>query len=290
MIKAMLELGRVSNLPTVLSNCLAAWVVMSGGAAWFDAAFWWLCGGAFLIYVGGTALNDVFDVAFDREHRKERPIPSGRVSEKQVKIGGSAAMAAGAALMIFLGGADPAYVLALVGAVVFYDYIHKKSWIGPWVMGLCRFLLFVAVASAFAEDARFVALMIVGGMVGLYVVGLTFAAKGESGGGKVNKWGAILVFVPVALLAFRLLQAASYAPEEQVVPLAVLAVFLLWAIWGIRVLKEGGAKIGKAVEMFLAGLVLLDACVVAFYLPQVALYMLAGFLLTLVLQKVVPAT
>ncbi|MDG2123288.1 MAG: UbiA family prenyltransferase, partial [Verrucomicrobiales bacterium] len=204
MIKAMLELGRVSNLPTVVTNCLAAWVVMSGGSAEIGAVLWWLCGGACLMYVGGTALNDAFDVGFDREHRKERPIPSGRVTEKGVWAGGGLAMAAGAALMIFMGGSDPAYVLALAGAVIFYDYIHKRSWVGPWVMGLCRFLLFVAVASAIGDGSRFVAVMTVAGMVGLYVVGLTFAAKGESGGGRVNQWGAILVFVPALLLAFRL--------------------------------------------------------------------------------------
>ncbi len=70
-LKALLLLGRVSNLPTVWSNCLAAWLLAGGvliGAADVKR-FAWLIVGATLLYLAGMFLNDAFDERFDREHR-----------------------------------------------------------------------------------------------------------------------------------------------------------------------------------------------------------------------------
>ena len=61
--RTLLLLGRVSNLPTVWSNCLAGWLLGGGGE-------WWRLGllscGATSMYVGGMFLNDAFDAAFDK--------------------------------------------------------------------------------------------------------------------------------------------------------------------------------------------------------------------------------
>src|SRR5947199_6025840 len=79
--RTLLDLGRVSNLPTVWSNCLAGWLLGGGGPAWRFAL---LCFGATCLYVGGMYLNDAFDVEFDREFRRDRPIPSGAISLQAV--------------------------------------------------------------------------------------------------------------------------------------------------------------------------------------------------------------
>lgn len=86
LLVTLLTLGRVANLPTVWSNCLAGW---------------WLGGhenlghlpllfiGATLLYMGGAFLNDAFDAEYDRQHRRARPIPSGVISLKEVGCHGS---------------------------------------------------------------------------------------------------------------------------------------------------------------------------------------------------------
>ena len=56
-------LGRVSNLPTVWSNCLAGWWL--GGDHHSDRLPFVLIGATFL-YIAGMFLNDAFDVNFDR--------------------------------------------------------------------------------------------------------------------------------------------------------------------------------------------------------------------------------
>ena len=77
-----LRLGRVSNLPTVWSNVLAA-LALSGGlsqAAGIPALHVALLAAAFsLFYVGGMYLNDAFDRHIDARERPQRPIPSGQV-------------------------------------------------------------------------------------------------------------------------------------------------------------------------------------------------------------------
>ena len=95
-LRTLLVLGRVSNLPTVWSNCLAGWwlgsvryeaVAHSG----YDAAnlvpdishFWKLplmLLSVSLLYTGGMFLNDAFDEEYDRLRRPERPIPSGKIT------------------------------------------------------------------------------------------------------------------------------------------------------------------------------------------------------------------
>ena len=77
-LRALLVLGRVSNLPTVWSNCLAGWWLSGGGNFW---KLPFLFFGAAFLYTGGMFLNDAFDAAFDRQRRSSRPIPSGKISE-----------------------------------------------------------------------------------------------------------------------------------------------------------------------------------------------------------------
>src|SRR5437870_4696749 len=69
-LRALLILGRVSNLPTVWSNCLSGWW-LGGGRHAEKLPFLFL--GAALLYVGGMFLNDAFDAVFDRQYRPERP-------------------------------------------------------------------------------------------------------------------------------------------------------------------------------------------------------------------------
>src|SRR5687768_18320093 len=80
-LRTLLVLGRASNLPTVWSNCLAGWIL--GGEGQWSGLMLLMLGGTFL-YLGGMYLNDAFDSEFDRQHRPERPIPSGAISLGEV--------------------------------------------------------------------------------------------------------------------------------------------------------------------------------------------------------------
>ena len=77
-LSVALRLGRVSNLPTVTTNVLAA-LALSGAtpAPWSIAV---ICAAISLLYIAGMFLNDAFDRTIDALQRPERPIPSGQVT------------------------------------------------------------------------------------------------------------------------------------------------------------------------------------------------------------------
>ena len=97
--RTLLVLGRVSNLPTVWSNCLCGWL-LAGGGSWSRLLL--LCLATSLLYIGGMYLNDAFDASFDRQHRRQRPIPSGAVSESFVWIAGLALLAVTLCTLVIL--------------------------------------------------------------------------------------------------------------------------------------------------------------------------------------------
>src|SRR5258706_9705876 len=80
-LHTLLVLGRVSNLPTVWSNCLAGWWLSGGGNYWKLPL---LLLGMSALYTGGMFLNDAFDADFDRQRRPSRPIPSGKITPEIV--------------------------------------------------------------------------------------------------------------------------------------------------------------------------------------------------------------
>lgn len=81
MLRYILTLARVSNLPTVWSNCLAAWILTGAEPSWSILP---LLAAASLLYSGGCTLNDAFDAKWDAVHRPERIIPSGRLTRGAV--------------------------------------------------------------------------------------------------------------------------------------------------------------------------------------------------------------
>ena len=143
-LRTFLILGRVSNLPTVWSNCLAGWW-LGGGGNFKNLPL--LLAGATFLYVGGMFLNDAFDTEFDRRHRKERPIPSGMIALDSVWRWGLAWLALGAVILLWPGKVTGGLGLALAFCIILYDAVHKLIPFSPVLMGLCRFFLYVLAAS-----------------------------------------------------------------------------------------------------------------------------------------------
>jgi 4-hydroxybenzoate polyprenyltransferase len=188
-LRPWLELARISNLPTVWTNILGAWLLVGGKWDWQPLA-WLLIGGS-LLYTGGMILNDAADLKFDQEHRKERPIPSGRVSAMAAWSVGIGMMAVGFAMMVWGAQACIWLTSGLVAAILFYDLYHKP-WVGSvFVMGSCRTLLYLAAASAvngtlsFTENYEVIIKAIA---LGGYIVGLSLVARNEAAVMKPKKF------------------------------------------------------------------------------------------------------
>lgn len=277
-MRTLLVLARISNLPTVWSNCLAAWL-LCGGGLWdrFDL----LCLGATLLYTGGMFLNDAVDERFDRRYRPERPIPSGRIGSRTVWILSCLLLLAGWGTLASLGSAAAIVAAILLVAIVFYDLVHKRTALAPFLMAACRFLLYVLAASVL-NRSRNPAVLWWGGALGAYIVGLSFLARGESTGGVALRWSTVLLFAPALVT----LVEPPVQPGNRWLGLLVQIGWTLWCLAGPK--PRWLASIPQGVSGLLAGIALVDLVAASGYgVPGIFLGL---FVLALLLQRIAPAT
>ena len=294
-----LVLGRVSNLPTVWSNCLAGVILaaaLSARPVPDPATLAVLIVALSLFYVGGMYLNDAFDHRWDQEHRSERPIPAGEIAPATVYLLGFAMMAAGEVLLALPGvwRAEYPYTTvlgggAILGALItYYDYRHKRDPLSPVVMALCRVMIYLIAATAVAQGlVEAFSSFVVGGTLVLaaYLIGLTYVAKQENLNELRNLWPLVFLVVPFAY-ASPLFATWNWGVLYY---LALLA----WVIYALSFLMGRAERnVPRAVVSLIAGISLLDGLLIA-TLPGHALWALptvAAFALTLFFQKYVPGT
>jgi 4-hydroxybenzoate polyprenyltransferase len=281
-LRTLLILGRVSNLPTVWSNCLAGWW-LGGGENFAYLPF--LFFGVSALYVGGMYLNDAFDADFDHQHRPERPIPSGAISLPAVWGWGLAWLGLGALSLIFIGKTTGALGLVLIACILLYDATHKVITASPWLMGACRFWIYVIAGSTAGGGLNGWPIWC-GVALALYVAGLSHMARVESSRATVPRW-------PFALLVAPAFLALLMDPGENRVPALWLSLILvLWIARCVRPMFQGGqVNVGRIVSGLLAGIVFVDWLAVAPGCPpQLNVVFLILFGATLGLQRFVPAT
>jgi hypothetical protein len=273
-------LGRASNLPTVWSNVLAAWI-LGGGSADLRLVLPML--GASLAYIGGMYLNDAFDAEFDREFRRERPIPSGAVSEKLVWWAGGGMLAAGTLVLAIGGWLSALLAVGLAVSVVLYDWIHKRVTFSPVLMAACRFFLFLAVAAGAPDGVGGTVLWTAIALSG-WIVGLSYVARRESRRGPVAWWPLVALALPWVLAA--LVNDGPWLARS----LAWSVVLGIWTAWCLRhTFGDGPRNIGRTVSGLLAAICLTDLLALVPD-PGLALVFLALFALALLGQRFVPAT
>jgi hypothetical protein len=280
-LRTMLLLGRVSNLPTVWSNCLAGWILAGTGPVNRLA---WVCAGATFLYVGGMYLNDAFDATFDRQHRPERPIPSGAISAKAVWQWGILWLGAGLACVWHLG-TIPAMLALLLSATIFvYDAAHKIFAVSPVLMAGCRFLLVVLAASigdgGVTGWAVWSGLMLAG-----YVIGLSFMAQRESTHMALRVWPLLFLVMPVVLAV--IINTGPFGRAS----VFLILVLVTWILRSLRFAFWAPQRnIGRGVSSLLAGIVLVDALAVVPGAPWSAAVFGSLFVLAVLFQQFVPAT
>lgn len=278
-LRTLLILGRASNLPTVWSNCLAGWWLGGGGSV---ARLFLLAVGATCIYVGGMYLNDAFDVDFDRQHRPERPIPSGTITLGEVWGLGIGWLALGTVLLFFFGPAAALLTLLLVASVLVYDAVHKAVAFSPVLMALCRLFLFLVAASTARAGVTGLAIWYAIALA-CYIIGLSYVARSESTRGAIDYWPCLFLAAPLFMAL--LVNRGAYAR-----PAIIFGALLAW--WLGRhlqfIFSPGMRNVGRAVSAMLAGIVLVD--LLAVVEPALALVFLILFGAALVFQRFIPAT
>ena len=280
-LRTLLILGRVSNLPTVWSDCLAAWC-LGGRGEWTSLACVALS--ASFLYVGGMFLNDAFDATFDRHHRGTRPIPSGAIREREVWQWGFIWLALGLAVVLGLGLTVVIWAVALCGCIVLYNAVHKWTPFAPVIMGTCRLGVYLMAASA-AQQGVSGEVVWKGLALAAYIVGLSCLARKESSRVRIHFWPSLLLATPI-VFAGLIDNGPSWMPA-----LIYSSVLTGWCAWALsRSLGQPDPNVGYTVSRLLAGIVLVDLLAVASSSEPWIGCFAVWFALALLLQRFIPAT
>ncbi len=266
-VGAWLELMRIGNAPTVVSNVFAGMAVglqarladipvpLGTGAV--------LVAGTVLTYVAGMILNDAFDAQADARERPSRPIPSGRIGIAGARFVGLLTLAVGAAMLAVSGEGTPWWAVLLAGSVVLYNAIH--AWFpGAFVvMAACRAIVPVIAARAVSPGADGALLGWVAGGAFAYVAALGLVARNEVQGlppvARAVRWT-----LPIAACApLGVWLAEGVGPESAVtvtLGLVSMASAVVGVVTGVRLAASSGAHaVPAAVGTWLGAIPLIDA-------------------------------
>lgn len=280
-LRTLLVLGRVSNVPTVWSNCFAGWL-LAGGGDW--SRFLLLTFAATCLYVGGMYLNDAFDASFDQQHRPERPIPSGAIRVETVWACGFGWLGFGLACLFGFGQTTIICALLLVVAILVYDAIHKIFALSPVLMAACRFSLVLLAASAGRDGITGLSIWTALALAA-YIIGLSYLARKESTLAAVSLWPCLFLAVPLML-------ALIVNQGEYLVRAMVLGAAM--GLWMVRCLSFAlwppQRNVGRCVSGLLAGIALVDLLAAWDGSLMTGSTFVALFALALLFQRFVPAT
>lgn len=322
-----LSLARISNLPTVWTNVLAGLVVgcfiraindiKSPHPSHLDTFIqaWPLLLAVSLLYIAGMILNDVCDVKIDREERSERPLASGRIATATALGVAMVLMLAGLVLAALGGGLVLICVVFLGLCIVAYDLLHKRSVLAVVFMGFCRALVYGAAMVWVAGDAMLnvsgLLVLLIPILMCIYTILITVIARGEASQVKAGQYLSRVLSISMLLipclifLVFGLLMA-RYQPSINLadwgIPISMsfswmfivlpcVMLILLWLVRSIVLLNHKPAKIGSAVEGYLAGFCLIDALVLLIFIsPYLAIAAGILFLITILSHRFVKGT
>jgi 4-hydroxybenzoate polyprenyltransferase len=284
-LSTYLALGRVSNLPTVWTNCLAGALLAGGGAS--PSAVAAVALALSLFYCGGMFLNDAFDRDVDAIERPQRPIPSGRASAPAVFALAAAQLAGGLVLLVSVahvcgGRVDLAVASggALAITIVAYDAADRANSLSPWLMAACRALVYVCAATATAATPSWASVYPAAAALAFYTAGITYVSRVEASGLASHAWPVVLLMTAPAVL---LASSSGAADPRAWGALAVSG----WILHGLRfATRSREPDVPGGIVRLIAGMCLLDATwIVSTGALAATIVALAGLPATRLLQR-----
>ena len=289
-IKTLATLGRLSNLPTVWTNILAAAVVAQSTTAspadpgTPDIGLTSIVLLALsLLYIAGMFLNDAFDSDWDREHDNSRPIVSGEISRRSVWVIGYLLLFSGLLLILLQNNeAASTTALALSGAIILYNALHKRFPSAAFIMGFTRFGVYLISALLLATTNT--ALLLIATGLLLYITGITYLAREEQSNTNTRRWPLLLLSAPVLVTI----------TDSYTLPLYWLLV-IIYSIWVTAQVRNKLFSITPDVRAGIGGLLAAIPLVDGLYLASVnalvpAIVCVIVFLLVPRLHKIISGT
>lgn len=286
-IGAWLEVARLSNAPTVITNALVgcaiagAWNARAptGSSALDPRSVLLLTMAMTSLYVAGMILNDWADFEVDRRERPGRPLPSGRISSAAALNATIVLLGLGAILTCIVSAAALPWVALLAAAIVAYDVNHRRAWLAIPLMALCRALAIAvpAIALTPGSEGPWPLILWFAAPLAAYIALVTIVARREIGAPGARRWLGCLLFIP-ALAPLGVI-ASGFLPRLSDGRLSALA-FLIGALlsWLFRAqlfatplparvasrflprrVRPGGVRMPRAVMAWIGAVSLMDA-------------------------------
>ncbi len=249
------------------------------------------------LYWAGMVLNDVNDVEQDRLDQRNGPLVDERISWHTAARFGWGLIASGL-LLAFLATTgstgSAAWKFAPVGAaallafwIVAYDSPLKKTTLGPWLMGLCRttnMAMGISVGLALTEEPwesierMGMAMYLIPAGLGLFVVGLTLAARNESNleqsSGRLTRgWGLSLIGVSLIAVSASFAGPNSYQHLSPLpgFPILVLLLAMPWINRSLQSIQMRSIpSLVRAIKQAIMTILFLDAAVAVQFAGPVA--------------------
>jgi len=245
-LRTLLTLSRVSYLPTVWSNCLAGW---------------WLGG-----------------------HGNVSKLPLLFLGVSALFTWGLGWLGLGALCLTAVGKTTGVLTVVLLLCIIIYDATHKVVMASPWLMGACRFWVYVIAASAGATGINGDPIWC-GVALAVYVAGMGHLAQQEGSRQRVPYWPLIMLVIPAGLAWF-MNSGPALAPA-----MWLSLVLVLWTVRCVRTIFQAATiSVAHMVSGLLAGIAFVDWLAVAPFCPNwLGVIFLIFFSATLLLQRFLPA-
>jgi 4-hydroxybenzoate polyprenyltransferase len=258
-LKEYLLLIRLPNVFTTPSNILAGYFAAVTVAEANSMELVPLMISSGLLYMAGIVLNDYFDIEIDKKERPSRPLPSGTISKRHALATAIVALLIANAMALMVGLVSLAVSLALTIAIIAYDYRLKHGILGPFAMGITRFINIILGASPALLYVGAISYTIIGTAAAsmfLYVVAITILSKKETGNEKPNSTIAFLMIFGViaAIIILGLLVQLHWA---FLVNLSIFAAVM--TITFKRHLMRNLPSVQKAVRNLVISIIILDS-------------------------------
>jgi 4-hydroxybenzoate polyprenyltransferase len=253
-LKNYAELGRISNLPTCVSNALVGTVLGAEGAfpGW-GVALSAALGIAFL-YTAGMAQNDLFDIEIDRLERPGRPLPSARIAPGRARLFIAVCFALGLGIFALLGREAFLWALGLCVLIWAYNWLHKKH---PWsviLMGSCRGFVYLTAAACLSSPLEHPIVFAFAGLITLYTINITIIARMENrpemGARQYLAFLMHLVLIPILW---------DFGTLERTWAILYAVFFIYWNGLAIYSLTRTPPRTVNAILKWLSGFCLIDA-------------------------------
>lgn len=282
--KDLLDMGRVSNFPTLLSQSIFAIGILPGKnlhfATPFLAGLLLLC--CFFLYSGSCLLGDWADAKTDQQLKPHAPLPSGRISPYKILLLGLFCLSIPllAALFLPLGSSVRLCFFFLLFFSSFYAFFHKLfPHISPWVMASCRVLFVLLFLLFFHHSSTFLtSFFILSCLISLFLFTLYLSYLAEK---KRLPPSRFIFFFILPIPAILSAQASGLW-----ISLALFySLYALWLLFTVFFKKSS-----QAIPSLLATFCLLDATLLAPQGGMASSLCLLCFFLCLYLQRIARAS